>query len=74
MDAKQILGQWPNRDAIAADLGVPNNLIRTWHHRNRIPAEWYGPIIDSARRHDLPVTFEILARHRKPARQPDEAA
>jgi hypothetical protein len=43
-----ILGLWPDLAAIATDLSVPRETVRSWHRRDRIPLSWWGPVVESA--------------------------
>jgi len=73
MKTREIIDLWPDRQALASDLKIPLSVVRTWYHRQRIPPERYVDVITSARRRDLGLTYEILARARAHP-QPDEAA
>ena len=73
MKTREIIDLWPDRQALAQDLEIPLSVVRSWYHRQRIPPERYEDVVTSARRRDLGLTYEILARARS-ARQPGEAA
>jgi len=60
-----ILDQWPDRRAIALDLGKPYPTVSGWYNRASIPAWHWGDLIAAAERRGLAgVTLaDIAAAH-----------
>jgi hypothetical protein len=45
---QQIIDLWPSRAALARDMGVSYCRARQWYDRNRIPAEYWIDLVESA--------------------------
>lgn len=55
-----ILGYWPSRVIIAAELGVPPSVAHAWFQRgSSAPKYWQKPL-QSAERHDIALTADDL--------------
>jgi hypothetical protein len=55
-----ILERWPNRAALAADLGRKVVVIHRWHQRKRIPAKYDAAILDAASARNIPLNWREL--------------
>lgn len=65
----EILNQWPDREAVAADAGVEPIAVYRWEKRGRIPGKHYLALLRGAKRRELNVTADDLVRT-----SPQEAA
>jgi hypothetical protein len=71
---RSVVALWASCEALAADIGAPATAVRKWSQRDRIPADWWVPIVESEIGKANGVTVEILARLiREPAAEPLEA-
>lgn len=52
---------WPSPDDLAADVGAKPDTVRKWRTRNRIPPEWWQPIIQAAETRGTRLTASELA-------------
>lgn len=63
---------WPSLEALADDTGASLFAVRKWHNRNRLPSEWWTPIVTAAEgRGFAEVTLAALASMH--ARRPVES-
>jgi len=73
-----ILGLWPSRSELAADLAEKYVTVSAWGARNSIPADRWMEMVASAKRRGIKgVTFDVLARlHARPVPNstPDQEA
>lgn len=57
-----IIDQWPERAALARDVGLPEVNVRMWAYRGSIPARYWPALADAAARRGFDaVTFNALA-------------
>lgn len=61
---RDILAMWPSRSELARRIGLPIPTVCAWWARQSIPADAYTALVEQARKDDLPLTFEELARAR----------
>lgn len=64
---------WPSLEALADDTGASLFAVRKWHHRNRLPSEWWGAVVSAAEGRGINrVTLEALAsmHARRPTSEP----
>lgn len=59
-----VIGFWESPDELANAVGAKIETARKWRQRDKIPAEWWGAVVEAARStkagHDL--TTDDLAR------------
>jgi len=67
MDAINIIGRWPSREELAADVGKNVAAIRMWCHRNSISGKFDVKLVAAAKRRGIYLTYEELAQARAPA-------
>lgn len=57
-----IIARWPSCSVLAAGLGVKAQTIRKWKQRDRIPSEYWHPLVEAARARGIDgVSLERLA-------------
>lgn len=53
---------WGDDKALAADVGASEFAVQKWRQRDKIPAGWWGAVVEAAERRGFPhVTLEALA-------------
>lgn len=65
---RDIIALWPSRAALAEDLKAwkgtrkkPN--VRDWHQRNRIPTNWFDPVLEAAKHRGFDeITYRVLSQ------------
>ena len=59
---RQIIGLFPNRYALARELGVAGGVVHAWHRRNAIPPRYWHRLATIAKSRGLnDVTVDRLA-------------
>ena len=66
-----ILERWPNRRAIASDVGRPPVVIHRWFQRKSIPAKYDAMLLDGASRRNIPLNWRELMDARTSATDQD---
>ena len=64
MDMRNVIGRWPSREDLAADLNETPASIRMWFHRNRISAKFDVRLVAAAKKRNIFLTYEELAHAR----------
>ena len=59
-DVRDIIAQWPNRQAFAEAVGKPIDLIHKWAQKNAIPAWHQARVLRACETFRVPVTAEML--------------
>jgi hypothetical protein len=67
---REVIGLWSSPEAMALDIGAGVAAARKWSQRDRIPAEWWFPVLRSGRVQNAGITAEMLAK--LAAREPAE--
>ena len=44
-----LINEWPNRRAMAADIGASVAAVHKWAQTGRIPADWQDKVVSAAR-------------------------
>ncbi len=68
MGIRTIIGRWPSRKVMAADIGKTAATVNLWVHRGNIPAEFDVELMAAAKKRGVFLSYEELAKMR--ARQP----
>lgn len=59
---REVIRAWPDTATLAEDIGARTKTVRQWLFRDRIPAPFWSPVSDAARKRRIPgVTVERLA-------------
>jgi hypothetical protein len=61
MTHKDIIEMWDKPQTLADETGQKYNTVMRWKYRNSIPADIWQAVVTSAQKHDLPVTYKLLA-------------
>lgn len=62
---RQIIEAWPDRMALAKDVGVGYETAKKWHQRNSIPPEKWREVVRSAIKRDIDgISLDLLAEIR----------
>ena len=69
MDAISIIEALGGPASVAAQVNARSNTVSTWKRRNRIPSEWWAPVVSAAQRSGLKVSLETLAGAEAPRRR-----
>ena len=77
---REVCELWPSLEALADDTGASLFAVRKWHHRGRLPSEWWGALVSAAEARGIKrVTLQALASMHarrplsEPAREPEAA-
>jgi len=57
-----IIKLWPGVRDLATDLDAKYHTVQQWKHRDCIPAKHWVPIMAAARKRDILITYEMLAK------------
>ena len=58
---KNIVDRFPDRYAIALDLGVEEITVRQWGNRNSIPSPYWARLVELAPAHGVSLSLSELA-------------
>jgi hypothetical protein len=58
---KSIVARFPDREAIANDLGVKEITVRQWGNRNSIPSSYWTKLVELAPKHGVDLSLDELA-------------
>jgi hypothetical protein len=57
-----IIDKWPSQTELASDLGKKPNTVSKWRQRGRIPSEEWLPMCVAARKRQINLDVNTLAR------------
>lgn len=58
---RDVIGLWPSPDALAGEIGARVETVRKWRQRDRIPPEWWEPVIQAAQGKGQQITADEIA-------------
>jgi len=61
MNHKEVINLWPSMTVLSQDIGEKYGTINMWRVRNRIPADQWVGLVESAQARDIPLTYKMLA-------------
>jgi hypothetical protein len=56
-----VIKSWPSATRMAEEVGVSQQLVAVWKHRNSIPSRHWNSLSAAAQARNIPVTIEVLA-------------
>lgn len=59
---RSVVELWPTREDCASDVGATPPQVSKWHQRDRVPAEWWAPLLTTEKAKAAGVTADLLAR------------
>lgn len=59
---RAVIELWPSREAMAAELGAKSHAVSKWWQRDRIPSEWWHPVLASPVAKDAGLSSDLFIR------------